>query len=487
MARIAVGGWQHETNTFAPFLAEYEDFVETDEWPGLAIGDKLFSATEGVHLPITGSLKTLRQTDHELLPLLWCSARPSSYVTDNAFERISNILLDQIRLHMPLDGIYLDLHGAMVTQTYADGESEILRRVRRMVGDEVPIAVSLDMHANVTKRMVDLATVIDIFRTYPHIDMGETGARTASHLLRLLNEKHWYKSIRKADFLIPLNWGYTWMEPTSSIYAGLSEEINNEVYAAAIAVGFHLSDIEQVGPAVVAYGQSQNAVDSATKKLLNVININRNNFKGEILSARDAVAQAVGISSDADKPVILADTQDNPGGGGTGDTTGILRELIAQQVEDAVVAVIVDAEVAAKSHQSGKEAIIDIELGDKSGMPGHSPLSTQAKVLELGDGCFTGTGPMYLGARMQLGLMALLDIAGIKVIVSSKKIQVADQSILRHLGIEPIKEKIIVLKSSVHFRNDFQDISERVILAKSPGAVIADPLELDYKNASIKV
>ena len=487
MARIAVGGWQHETNTFAPVLASYENFVEADEWPGLAIGDKLFSTTQGVHLPITGALERLRQTDHELLPLLWCSARPSSYVTDDAFERISNILLDQIHLHMPLDGIYLDLHGAMVTHTYADGEGEILRRVRQLVGNEMPIAVSLDMHANVTENMVDLATVIDVYRTYPHIDMGETGARAASHLLRSLNGEQWHKSIRKTEFLIPLNWGCTWMEPTSSIYAGLPEVINDEVYAAAIAVGFHLSDIEQVGPAVVAYGRSQDTVDFATETLLESININRNNFKGEILPAKDAVAQAIEISSHADKPVILADTQDNPGGGGTGDTTGILRELIAQQVQDAVVAVIADAQVAAKSHQAGTGVMIDIELGDKSGMPGHFPLSVQAKVLNLGNGSFTATGPMYLGARMQLGPMALLDIEGIKVIVSSKKIQVADQSILRHLGIEPVKQKMIVLKSSVHFRNDFQDISQCVLLVKSPGAVIADPLELDYKNVSIKV
>ncbi len=483
MACIAVGGWQHETNTFAPQLATYAAFVEADEWPGLAVGDEMFKAVDGVHLPITGALEELANTRHEIIPLLWCAAPPSSYVTDDAFERISKQLLDQIKSQMPLDGIYLDLHGAMVTQTYDDGESEILKRIRNLVGNDLPIAVSLDMHANVTEAMVELATVIDIFRTYPHIDMGETGARTARHLLQLMNGEHWFKSILKTDFLIPLNWGYTWMEPTASIYAGLDKIIGNDVYAAAIAVGFHLSDFEDVGPAVVAYGQSQSAADDACSQMLNWIQTNKNNFKGDILTPQHAVSQAIIVSENAPKPVTLADTQDNPGGGGTGDTTGILRELITQAANGAVVATIADPDTAASAHHAGLNSTIEIELGDKSGMPGHSPLATQAKVLALGDGQFVGTGPMYFGARMQLGLMALLDIQGIKVIVSSKKVQVADRSILRHLRIEPIEQKIIVLKSSVHFRNDFESISEQIFLVKALGAVIADPAELDYKKA----
>ena len=219
MARIAIGGWQHETNTFAPVKADFVAFEEAGGWPGLSRGQELFDAVEGVHLPITGAMEALDRHGHELLPLLWCAATPSAHVTEDAFERICEMFLSDLEKALPVDGVYLDLHGAMVCEHFEDGEGEFLKRLRALLGDDVPVVVSLDLHANVTEAMVRNASVLDIFRAYPHVDMGETGARTAAHLHRLLETgERWASAFRRTDFVIPLNWGCTLVDPAKSLY-----------------------------------------------------------------------------------------------------------------------------------------------------------------------------------------------------------------------------------------------------------------------------
>ena len=481
MARIAAGGWQHETNTFAPIKAEFAAFTESSDWPGLCRGDDMFRETAGVHLPITGALDALRKRGHELVPLLWCSATPCAHVTEDAFERISQMFLDDIAAAGPLDGIYFDLHGAMVCEHFEDGEGEFLRRVRELVGPDLPIAVSLDLHANLTDGMVEHASVIDLYRTYPHIDMGETGSRTAAHLLRLLRGSRWAKSFRRPDFIIPINWQCTLVDPAQTLYALIPELLSEEVTAVGFSAGFPLSDIAEMGPGVVAYGRTQAVADAAADSLLEAIEAAETHFSGRLYEPAEAVAEALAIDSSRG-PVILADTQDNPGGGGPGDTVGLLRALIDGGAEGAVFGLVNDPRVAEQAHAAGVGASIDASLGELSGLPGHRPLEATFRVLELGDGRFTATGAMYRGARMQLGPMALLEVGGVRVGVASRAAQVADQSMLRHLGVDPPRERIIAIKSSVHFRADFQALASDVLVVTAPGPVIADPAKLEFRN-----
>jgi len=154
MGQIAIGGFQHETNTFASIGAGFSDFEMHDAWPGLTRGEDLFDAVAGINLPITGFIDTAKSDGHQLLPLLWCSAEPSAHVTEDAYERITSMLLEDLRHYHSLDGIYLDLHGAMVTEHFEDGEGELLARIRKVVGDNIPVVISLDLHANITERMV---------------------------------------------------------------------------------------------------------------------------------------------------------------------------------------------------------------------------------------------------------------------------------------------------------------------------------------------
>ncbi|MGA8399353.1 MAG: M81 family metallopeptidase, partial [Stellaceae bacterium] len=154
MPRIAVGGFQHETNTFAPQRATWEDFARADAWPGYVRGPELFAAVTGVNIPIAGAIETLQRLSHDLVPLSWCSAPPSSYVDEDAYERVAAGMLEDLATAGALDGIYLDLHGAMVAAHHEDGEGELLRRIRALVGDALPIVASLDFHTNMTEAMV---------------------------------------------------------------------------------------------------------------------------------------------------------------------------------------------------------------------------------------------------------------------------------------------------------------------------------------------
>ena len=463
MARIAVGGFHHETNTFAPLKATFQDFEQAGGQPALSRGDALFAAVDGVSLPITGAIGELRGLGHELVPLSWSSAVPSAEVEQDAYERIVGEMLEMLERALPIDGIYLCLHGAMVAEHLEDGEGELLRRILALVGNDIPISASLDLHTNITQEMFALSDVLDAYRTYPHVDMIETGRRAATHLDDLLNRGvRYHKAFRKAEFLVPLNWGCTFVEPAQSLYAKLTEleagAVADGVRTLSLAMGFPLADIAEVGPAVLAYGTDCVATEAIADGMADALAVREAEFNGRLLAADEAVAEAMRQSSTATRAIVLADTQDNPGGGPS-DTTGLLKALISGEASGAILAILWDPEVAACAHEVGEGALMTASLGAKSGVAESSPVEGEFKVLKLGDGKFTGTGPMWRGARIDLGPMALLEIAGVRVIVGSVKMQAADQSIFRHFGIEPTEEAILALKSSVHFRADFQPIA----------------------------
>ena len=488
MARIAVGGVQHETNVFAPYQAGYEVFERHDEWPPLSRGMQMLDNVRGVHLPITGAIERLEALGHEIVPLLWCSATPSAHVTEDAFERITGMMLETLRDSAPLDGVYLDLHGAMVCAHVSDGDGELLRRVRQAVGDDVPVVASLDLHANISDQMIAQASLLEVYRTYPHVDMGVTGARAADHLDLLLRHqlaRYPACAVRRPDFLIPPVSGCTLVDPARAVYADLCQQVNGEVRGLSLACGFPASDVAEVIPTIVAYGFEAQAVDAAADGLLAEVKRRREEFRGHLYNVEDGVSEAIRMSAGADGPVLLADSQDNPGGGGFGDTTEILRALVAQQAVGAVVGVINDEQAASSAHSAGVGAIIELSLGGKSGVAGCQPLLADFKVLGLSDGRCTATGPMLAGADMDFGRTALLEVGGVQVVVGSKPIQTMDQSMFRHLGVEPSRQKIIVVKSSIHFRNDFQEIASAILMVAAPGPVIADVKTLPFRNPEL--
>ena len=473
MARIAVGGFQHETNTFAPQRAAFDDFEKHDGWPGLVRGEALLPAVEGMNLPIAGFIAEARPHGHELVPLSWCSAEPSSYVTEDAFERITAMMCGDLAAHMasggPFDAVYLDLHGAMVPEHHEDGEGEILARVRAVVGDQIPVVVSLDLHANVTEAMVARATALTIFRTYPHIDMAATGARAYGLLTAALSGQRLAKAFRKLPYLIPLTAQCTYFEPNRSLYAAAAE---TQALSGDIALGFPPADIGECGPSLVTYDPDPATAEAAANALLAAMMAAEPAFENPLMTPDDAITRA--MANATGRPVVLADAQDNPGAGGSADTVGLLTALVNKGAKGAVMALLNDPEVNRQAQAAGVGGRFEAALGGKSGQPGHSPMPGTFHVEALGDGRFTGTGTMLQGARMELGPLALLrvadDSADVRVIVGSKRFQCLDRSIFLHLGVDPADQRIVAVKSTVHFRDDFDPIAAETLAVEAPGA-----------------
>src|SRR3989442_6571346 len=222
MGLIAVGGLQHETNTSAPSKADYAAFEHGGGWPPLTAGAEIAPRLAGANIPAAGAIDALHAMGHRTLGLVWGAASPSAHVTREAFERIVANMLARLADAGAVDGVYLDLHGAMVTEHLDDGEGELLARVRRIVGPRVPVVASLDLHANVTRAMIDGCDGLVAYRTYPHVDMAVAGMRAARLLDRTLSAGHApEKSIHTLDFLTGLPSQCTMIEPAKSLYSAL--------------------------------------------------------------------------------------------------------------------------------------------------------------------------------------------------------------------------------------------------------------------------
>ncbi|MCC7282142.1 MAG: M81 family metallopeptidase, partial [Acetobacteraceae bacterium] len=410
---------------------------------------------------------------------------PAGPVERAAFERISAMIVADLSDAMragPIDGVYLDLHGAMLAEDFPDGEAELLRRVRAVVGPDIPITASLDPHANVTARMVELADALAPFRTYPHVDMKNAGARAARLLLdRIARGRPFARAFVALDFWIPLTSQCTMMPPMAPAMAERAKlAARHGVAELAFCFGFPYADFDGCQPSIAAYADTEAQANEAAAAMKAWLDAHETTFQLDVKAADQAVAEAIRIAAAATRPVVLADTQDNPGGGGHGDTTGLLGELIRQGAQGAVLAIINDAESAAACHAAGEGAEVNLSLGGKSD---GAPIAIRAKVERLSDGKFTCTGAMGAGNPADLGATALVRVAdGVRVVVTSRKMQALDQALLRHVGIEPGEQKILALKSSVHFRADFQPIAEAVIVAVAPGPVTADPSGFPFKH-----
>jgi microcystin degradation protein MlrC len=478
MARIAIGGFQHETNTFAPSKADYAAFEAGGGWPGVQYGEPIFGAVAGANIPAAGAIEALRALGHSTVGTAWGAASPSAHVTAEAFERITGELIRRLESATPLDGVYLDLHGAMVVESYDDGEGELLRRVLEAVGPRVPVVASLDLHANVTRAMFERADALVAYRTYPHVDMAETGARAARLLDRMVRAGERPPGrFHQLDYLTGIPSQCSFIEPCKGIYEELARLEQKSGAVLSFTPGFPMADFADCGMAVFGYGAPH-----AVERLRGAVADAEKDFAMELHDAPDAVRRAKS-RGEPGSPVVLADTQDNPGAGGNGDTTGLLRCLIDQNATDAVLGMLIDPASAQRAHEVGQGTAAVFSLGGLSGIAGDAPLAGEFTVERLGDGRFTCTGPMFKGFRMTLGPMALLRsraAPGVRVVLASRKCQAADQEMFRHLGVEPRASRIVALKSSVHFRADFEPIAREVLVVKAPGPALADPAEFKW-------
>jgi microcystin degradation protein MlrC len=483
MTRIAIGGFLHESHSFAPLPTGWADFIKPGGFPPLQKRETLLDALRPTSCPAAGAIMVAEEEGVAIAPLAWGFANPAGPVTAEAFERIAALLVAALSDALeagPLDGVYLDLHGAMVAIGFDDAEGEVLRRVRAVVGPDVPIAASLDPHANKTALMVLHSDVLVPFRTYPHIDMKPAGAQATRLLLRMIRDgRRPAKAFRELDYWTPLPGQCTMVAPMAEVMAErarLSQAPG--IWELGFCFGFPYADFPGCGMAIAAYADTLGQAEAAAADLAAFIAGKEHEFALGVLPAAEGVARAMAATGKG--PVILADTQDNPGGGGHGDTTGLLAELIRQDAQGAVLAPMNDAGAAAACHAAGEGATLTLDLGGRSD---GAPLRVTAVVERLSDGTFTLTGPMGKGNPADLGPSALIRVSsGVRVVVVSRKMQGHDQALFRFIGVEPAAQKIVAVKSSVHFRADFQPIASEVIVVTAPGPVVADPAVLPFAN-----
>jgi microcystin degradation protein MlrC len=494
--KIFIAGFQHETNTFAPSLADWAAFERGASYPALSRGAAMLERIAPSSLPAAGFIAAAQVRGWQLVPSVWVGATPSSFVTQDAFERISALLLADLQAAGTVDAVFLDLHGAAVAEHLEDPEGELLTRIRAVVGPRVPVVATLDFHANVTPAMLNQADALCVYRTYPHVDMPETGRRAAEaldeRLTRHPGPRH--TAWRRLPFLLPINTQCTLMSPAADVLADLARLEAKHGVALEMAFGFPATDIADCGPVVFGHGTDPAATEAAVQALFDAVLARRAQFALDLLAPDDAVMQALSAAAGADGapgPVVIADTQDNPGAGGDSNTTGLLHALLragaGRQFPGRVaLALLFDPASASAACAAGVGACLPLTLGAQvigfDGQPTEPPVAVQATVMATSDGQVALHGPMSAGSTVALGLSARLDVDGVQVLVASGKCQPLDLDLLRYLGCEPAAMAVVVVKSSVHFRAAFAPIARAILVARSPGPMAADPADLPWRK-----
>ncbi len=496
--RVFVAGFHHETNTFAPTKADWTAFMAGAGYPPVTHGEEMLAAMAPGSFPMGGFIRAARERGWSLQPSIWAGASPSAQVTKDAFERISATLLADLQ-QGGFDAVYLDLHGAAVAEHLDDAEGELLGRIRDVIGPQVPLVASLDLHANVTERMLRLTSAMTAFRTYPHVDMAATGERAAALLARLALAApagHWHTRHRRIPFLLPLNTQCTLLEPGASVMAHLVSIGERLGVEPSFAMGFPAADFPECGPVVFGHGPEAEAVQQAVDAIADEVIARRAEWALDLRSPREAVNEALALAELHDAPVVIADTQDNPGAGGDANTTGLLHALLAAGAGSrwpgrVALGLLHDPQAAATAAAAGRGSLLELRVGKAvptfSGGLSDAPVHCRCVVRAVSDGVVPLHGPMTAGSTARLGPSACIDVDGVLVLLTSAKCQMLDLDFYRFLGVEPEEMKILVNKSSVHFRAAFEPIASKVLVAKAPGPMAADPADLPWRRLPSQV
>ncbi len=482
--RVLLAGFAHETNTFATSPTGEAAFRSH----GFYLGDQLWDL-EHTNTGIGGVLSASRSLeDAEIIPVIETTAVPGGLVTDSIFELVVGEIERAVERERP-DAIVLDLHGAMVTESEIDGDGAILRRVRAVAGPDVPIVAELDLHANVGPEMLEHATVLVPYDTYPHVDNAERGAeclRIAIDVARGVTNP--VMASRKIPVMPQGPKQFSGVEPTRSIMELTSEiEQRPGVITAGVCFAFPYADCPFAGMTVtVVCDRDDAAANAYASELGDLIWQRREEFRPDVWTVEEAIHAAM---EEPDGPVVLADLGDNPGGGSSSDGTALLWGLLDLGASNSAFALISDPAVVGEAIGAGIGATVSTMLGAKTDeLHGH-PIPVTAEVVHLSDGAFVYEGPMLTGVPGSLGRTAVLRCDGrygntVDVIVCERRMQALDTAIFRSQGIEPTERNILGVKSAVHFRGAFMPIASRIMEVDTPGLTSIDFSRFPYSRLS---
>ncbi len=473
--KIVAAVMQHETNTFSSLPTPYEAFAGATGLAEPPTGEDAVAAYGGTDCPFAAFLDLARAEGAEVATPIAAYAEPSGPVADAAFERISERICDAVAAGC--DAVMLDLHGAMVCESHDDGEGELLRRIRHVAPD-VPIAVGLDFHSHITAAMAENATVITGYRTYPHVDMYETGRRAGQVLLRALKGEVEPRIVWGAlPLLTHLVRQTPARQPMKDVMdLAIAAEADGRVLSASVFGGFPYADIPHVSLSAVVVADGR---DPAAEGLLNEVLALAWQRRADFVFRPEPLAASIAHAKDlGGGPIVIADHGDNSGAGGPSDDMSVIAEMLDQGLSDIVAGPIWDPEAVAILHEAGPGAQVSLEVGGKTATPSLGlagrGLKLSGTVTSLSDGRFTITGPMMTGFAIDLGRTAVLDTGPLELIVSAHRCEPYDLGYIRHTGIDPAKKRYVVVKSRQHFRAGFEPIARHIVLAAGPGVCSSD-------------
>lgn len=473
--KIVVGGIYHETHSFSNVPTDIESFRKVQLLQGREVVDRLRDTTS----EMAGFLSAADRLGFEAVPALWAWGVSSGPVKKETLDHFLDAIAERVRAAENVDGVLFALHGACVAEHDRDGDGYILSRLRALVGDAIPIAVTLDLHANISQRMVDLADVVVGYDTYPHVDQVERGIEAGELLVRIIKgEIQPVMRLEKPPMLIVPQQQFTSVYPMSDVL-DLARKHEQRVLSITVSGGFAYSDTEETGPGVLVVTNNQ---PELAQEIANKISTHMWELRQSFLPNLPAVAEAVSRSiASASGPVILADVGDNIGAGTPGDGTALLRELIEQGAQDAVVT-IADAEAVRLAIQAGVGSTVDLEIGGKCDDLHGAPFNLRCYVKLISDGVFVNRGHMRDGITENMGKTVVVVVNGIKIVLTEIKMPPWNLEQLRSVGIAPEREKIIVVKSAIAFRAAYEPIAREIIAVNSPGLSTVDLERFPYQH-----
>ena len=475
--RIAVGGFSHETHSFSPVRTTLEDFMRR-----ASVGHELISRTQGTRTGMGGFIDAAENLGIELVPIVSAGAGPAGPVTREAYRAIKEAMLSGIRKALPLDGVLLSLHGAMVAEGLEDPEGDLIASIRSLVGGETIIGGTFDLHGNISRRMVRDIDLLFAYKTYPHVDSYEQAVSCVESFLDVREGR-----LKPTRFVEKLPWMPHSMNmgtdrgPMAEIVMRASEwEESRGVVNVSVFGGFPWSDTFCVGFTVVVTTDDDRALARDVARDIARFSWNRRErFTVDWMPLDEAMSEAAGAT---DTPIVLVDAADNPGSGGTGDTTVLLQAMADRNPERGVVSLIRDPETVAHAAAVGVGNEGDFNIGGKTDPRFGAPVHVRARVRTLSDGTFILKGPMSRGAEASVGRVAVLNMGGLDILVSEVASSTNDPELLRRHGIEPRDRSVLALKVKNHFRAAFEPLVARIINVDVPGLAGRSFAGLNYRS-----
>lgn len=476
--RIAIGGILHESNTFATTPTDLAAFAARHD-----SGARVLENWSTTHHEVAGFIQGAETFGYQLYPTMVAAATPAGPVTAEAFETLTAELLDALRQAPPLDGMLLAVHGAMVSEEFPDGDGEIIRRVREVLGPDLPLMVTLDFHANISPLMIEHATATIVYKSNPHLDQRQRGLQAAELMAATVRgEVKPVQALARPPMIWNILHQHTRAEPLRSIMEdAASLEGQKGVLAASVAAGYPYADVHEMSPAVVvvADGDLERAQKEAARLALRLWKC-REQIEIHLPDPAEAVTRAIQSHR---LPVVIVEMGDNIGGGSPGDSTAILAELVRQEAPKAV-SVIYDPEAAQACAQAGIGAEVSLSVGGKTDALHGAPVAITGRVRTLNDGRFEETEARHGGATVwNQGLTAVVELPGETLVVLNSE-RTAPMSIhqLTSLGIRPERQRILVVKAAIAYRAAYEPIAGEIIEADTPGITAVNPLRFEYHH-----